>query len=50
MIHLGQSILETKRISQLHGSPLFTIPLKSNNMGSLNAPKIVKFHIKRINT
>ena len=29
MILLCQSILETRRISHLHGSPLFTIPLKT---------------------
>ena len=27
MIHLSQSILEKRRISRLHGSALFTIPL-----------------------
>ena len=27
-IHLCQSILETRRMSHLHGSALFTIPLK----------------------
>ena len=30
MILLCQSILETRRISHLHGSALFTIPLKSS--------------------
>ena len=30
MTRLCQSILETRRISHLHGSALFTIPLKSS--------------------
>ena len=29
MIHLCQSILETRRISHLHGSALFIIPLRT---------------------
>ena len=37
MIHLCQSILKTRPISHLHGSALFTIPVKVNCSLSVNS-------------
>ena len=41
MIHLCQSILETRRISHLHGSAAFTIPLNSARLGSRKKPSVM---------
>ena len=38
MIHLCQSILETRRISYVHGSAPFTIPLRTKNRQLVHSP------------